>query len=199
VTDQPDGKSGLGAVIIGRNEGARLVACLASFPASVRPLVYVDSGSTDGSVAAAKAAGAEVVALDMSVPFTAARARNEGFQRLLQMGAPEFVQFVDGDCVVQPGISQHGLAVVVPQHDEAEGAAGHAVGGGQLVQGAERIGQERRVEGVELRQVRLAQRDGHRLTLPRARVMRRTGPARGQGGRRAYVTPRLWSGWGRDT
>lgn len=103
MTDQPFRSGGLGAVIIGRNEGARLVACLASFPASVRPLVYVDSGSTDGSVAAAKAAGAEVVALDMSVPFTAARARNEGFQRLLQLGAPEFVQFVDGDCVLQPG------------------------------------------------------------------------------------------------
>jgi GT2 family glycosyltransferase len=88
----------VGAVIIGRNEGARLVACLASFPASVRPLVYVDSGSTDGSVAAARAAGAEVVALDMSVPFTAARARNEGFSRLQELAAPEFVQFVDGDC-----------------------------------------------------------------------------------------------------
>jgi GT2 family glycosyltransferase len=90
-------------VIIGRNEGARLVACLASFPASVRPLVYVDSGSTDGSVAAARAAGAEVVALDMSIPFTAARARNEGFSRMLMVGAPEFVQFVDGDCMLQPG------------------------------------------------------------------------------------------------
>jgi glycosyltransferase involved in cell wall biosynthesis len=92
-----------GAVIIGRNEGARLVACLASFPAQVRPLVYVDSGSTDGSVAAARAAGAEVVALDMGVPFTAARARNAGFARLEALGAPEFVQFVDGDCVLQPG------------------------------------------------------------------------------------------------
>lgn len=91
------------AVIIGRNEGARLVACLDSFPAWVRPLVYVDSGSTDGSVAAARAAGAEVVALDMSVPFTAARARNAGFARLQDLGGAEFVQFVDGDCVLQPG------------------------------------------------------------------------------------------------
>lgn len=97
----PSGR--IGAVIIGRNEGARLVACLASFPEWVRPLVYVDSGSTDGSVAAARAAGAEVVALDMSVPFTAARARNAGFQRLMALGTPEFVQFADGDCRVQPG------------------------------------------------------------------------------------------------
>ena len=94
---------GLGAVIIGRNEGARLVACLESLSSGVRPLIYVDSGSTDGSVAAANAAGAVVVALDTTVPFTAARARNAGFARLMQEGAPEFVQFVDGDCRVQPG------------------------------------------------------------------------------------------------
>lgn len=93
----------LGAVVIGRNEGARLVACLQSFPDWVRPLVYVDSGSTDGSVEAARAAGADVVALDMALPFTAARARNAGFDRLRALGTPEFVQFVDGDCRMQPG------------------------------------------------------------------------------------------------
>lgn len=103
VTDLDSTPRRVGAVIIGRNEGARLVACLASFPDWVRPLVYVDSGSTDGSVAAARAAGAEVVALDMSQPFTAARARNEGFARLRALDAPEFVQFVDGDCRMQPG------------------------------------------------------------------------------------------------
>ena len=108
----------LGAVIIGRNEGARLVACLASFPASVRPLVYVDSGSTDGSVAAARAAGAEVVALDMDQPFTAARARNAGFARLQALGGAEFVQFVDGDCVVQPGWLPVALAFL-ESHPEA--------------------------------------------------------------------------------
>ncbi|RYI23340.1 MAG: glycosyltransferase, partial [Acetobacteraceae bacterium] len=93
----------VGAVIIGRNEGARLIACLASFPIWVRPLVYVDSGSTDGSAEAARAAGADVVALDMALPFTAARARNEGFARLRELGTPELVQFVDGDCKVQQG------------------------------------------------------------------------------------------------
>lgn len=103
MTDRPTGLADIGAVIIGRNEGARLVACLASFPVTVRPLVYVDSGSTDGSVAAARAAGAEVVALDMDQPFTAARARNAGFDRLMVLGGAEYVQFVDGDCVVQPG------------------------------------------------------------------------------------------------
>ncbi len=93
----------LGAVIIGRNEGERLVACLASFPDGVWPLVYVDSGSTDGSIEAARAVGAIVVDLDRTVPFTAARARNAGFDRLMVEGAPAFVQFVDGDCTLQPG------------------------------------------------------------------------------------------------
>lgn len=90
------------AVVIGRNEGARLAACLASLAGQVRRLVYVDSGSTDGSPARAAAAGAEVVALDLSTPFTAARARNAGLARLAG-DPPAFVQFVDGDCEVAPG------------------------------------------------------------------------------------------------
>ena len=91
----------LGVVVIGRNEGERLGRCLASVLAPSRLVVYVDSGSTDGSVAMAATAGAVVHALDMRRPFTAARARNEGLQRLLAL-APELrtVQFVDGDCEV---------------------------------------------------------------------------------------------------
>lgn len=87
------------AVVIGRNEGERLVRCLASLTGRAAPIVYVDSGSSDGSVAAAEEAGAEVVNLDMSLPFTAARARNAGLARLDALGveAP-FVQLIDGDC-----------------------------------------------------------------------------------------------------
>lgn len=96
------GVSVVDAVVIGRNEGARLVTCLASLSGQVRRLVYVDSGSTDGSVKAAQAAGAEVVLLDMRHPFTAARARNAGLG-VLADNPPEFVQLVDGDCAVQPG------------------------------------------------------------------------------------------------
>jgi hypothetical protein len=90
------------AVVIGRNEGARLVACLASLAGQVRRVVYVDSGSTDGSVAAAQGAGAQVVALDMDLPFTAARARNAGL-KALATDPPEFVQFIDGDCELRAG------------------------------------------------------------------------------------------------
>ena len=90
-----------GVVAIGRNEGERLKRCLTSINGAAR-IVYVDSGSTDGSVAWAEQAGLDIVALDMSLPFTAARARNAGMRRLRQL-APEIdlVQFVDGDCELQ--------------------------------------------------------------------------------------------------
>ena len=88
-------------VIIGRNEGSRLVRCLQSLTVQAPQLVYVDSGSTDDSVNVAHNAGAVVVALDMTVPFTAARARNEGFEKIRKLyPLAEYVQFVDGDCEV---------------------------------------------------------------------------------------------------
>lgn len=90
----------IAAVVIGRNEGARLIACLEALH-GVDPVIYVDSGSTDGSVAAAQARGAHVVSLDMTQPFTAARARNAGLAQVPE--AVELVQFLDGDCVVQDG------------------------------------------------------------------------------------------------
>lgn len=91
----------IAAVIIGRNEGARLRACLASLPGDLSPVIYVDSGSTDGSMAAARAHGATAVALDAATPFTAARARNAGLARLDE--SVRFVQFIDGDCTLAPG------------------------------------------------------------------------------------------------
>lgn len=96
--------SKIGLVAIGRNEGDRLVRCLRSVLGRVDRVVYVDSGSTDGSAARARELGAEVVDLDLSRPFTAARARNEGFERLLAIEpAITRVQFVDGDCEIVPG------------------------------------------------------------------------------------------------
>ena len=94
----------VGAVAIGRNEGPRLIACLDALVGRVRRVVYVDSGSTDGSVAMARDRGVEVVALDLSEPFTAARARNAGLDRLLELEPGlRYVQFVDGDCTVVDG------------------------------------------------------------------------------------------------
>jgi len=94
----------IGVVAIGRNEGERLVRCLRSLKVSSCPVVYVDSASTDGSPDAARALGAEVVALDMKRPFTAARARAEGVAAL-ESSAPglDGVLFIDGDCELEPG------------------------------------------------------------------------------------------------
>lgn len=90
--------------MIGRNEGERLVRCLRTVSGAGRPVVYVDSASSDGSVAAAETLGAEVVALDPSRPLSAARARNEGLDRLMEVAPSlQFVQFVDGDCEVIDG------------------------------------------------------------------------------------------------
>ena len=94
--------STVGAVIIGRNEGERLVRCLASLGRDVERAVYVDSGSTDDSVSAARKLGVGVEELDATSPFTAARARNAGLARLTEGGPLDYVQFIDGDCELQP-------------------------------------------------------------------------------------------------
>lgn len=94
----------IGIVVIGRNEGERLRACLAALPLDRCPVVYVDSGSTDGSLQVAAGLGVDAVALDPALPFTAARARNEGLRTLMGTArALEFVQFIDGDCTLLPG------------------------------------------------------------------------------------------------
>lgn len=94
----------VGVVAIGRNEGERLKACLRSALAVSARVVYVDSGSDDGSVEFAQAHGVRVVVLGTDVPFTAARARNAGMRALVEeWSGVEFVQFVDGDCELDPG------------------------------------------------------------------------------------------------
>jgi len=91
----------IGVVVIGRNEGERLKRCLLSIPAGYQ-VVYVDSGSSDGSVEFARSTGAGVVELGDHRGFTAARARNAGWRQLLEQD-PEtvLVQFIDGDCEIE--------------------------------------------------------------------------------------------------
>jgi GT2 family glycosyltransferase len=102
--------SRVGAVVIGRNEGARLQRCLETLGPQVEELVYVDSGSTDGSLAVAHAEGAVLVELDTTVPFTAARARNAGFEALMDIAEADYVQFIDGDCGVEADWVQRAAA-----------------------------------------------------------------------------------------
>lgn len=96
----------IGIVIIGRNEGKRLIHCLESVKRVAQnntAIVYVDSGSTDGSCEAASELGVEVIELNCNSPFTAARARNTGFQYLHKKFLElKYVQFIDGDCELLP-------------------------------------------------------------------------------------------------
>lgn len=94
----------ISVVVIGRNEGDRLKNCLQTLMPQSRQVVYVDSGSTDKSVAFARSMGVSVVELDTSIPFNAGRARNEGFALALnQWPETEYVQFIDGDCELEKG------------------------------------------------------------------------------------------------
>lgn len=109
-----------GIVIIGRNEGERLIASLQSLGEHVRCAVYVDSGSTDGSVEVARGMGAEVVGLDTTIPFTAARARNAGFDALMSAHPrTTFVQFIDGDCSLREGWLAEAAAFLENRRDVA--------------------------------------------------------------------------------
>lgn len=94
----------VGVVVIGRNEGARLRKCLSSVLLCSNKVVYVDSGSSDGSVEFAESLGIDVVELNIKTAFSAGRARNEGFDNLVKKHpGVEFVQFVDGDCELVEG------------------------------------------------------------------------------------------------
>jgi glycosyltransferase involved in cell wall biosynthesis len=113
-----------GIVVIGRNEGERLRVCLTSCAAMRMPVVYVDSGSTDDSLRIAAGLGARVVSLDMTIPFTAARARNRGLAELLEAHPGlDLVQFLDGDCQLDPGWIAAGR-VFLETHPGVAGVAG---------------------------------------------------------------------------
>jgi len=114
----------VGIVVIGRNEGERLIDCLKSVQGVGCPLVYVDSGSVDGSAKRAQEFCETVVELDPRRAFSAARARNEGFAALMH-AHPEiaFVQFVDGDCTLLPGWLERACEAV-----DADGARAVVIG-----------------------------------------------------------------------
>ena len=89
-------------VVIGRNEGARLERCLESVAAMERngfaiEMIYVDSGSTDLSLAIARRLGAETIALQAALP-TAAMGRNAGWKA----ARGSIIFFLDGDTVLDP-------------------------------------------------------------------------------------------------
>ena len=105
-------------VAIGRNEGERLKACLTSLQETGTNIVYVDSGSSDSSAQFAAGIGAKVIQLDMSVPFTAARARNAGAAAAkAEWPDVSLLHFIDGDCRLAEGWLEEALGVM---QDRAE-------------------------------------------------------------------------------
>ncbi len=99
-------------VVIGRNEGSRLERCLQSviqahWGSARHELIYVDSRSTDQSVASAQALGAKVIVLDDASPC-ASKARNLGWQA----AGGEFVLFLDGDTELHPDFVKRALGTL---------------------------------------------------------------------------------------
>lgn len=107
-------------IAIGRNEGERLKSCLCTVLPAARTVIYVDSGSGDGTPEYAAQVGAQVVELDTSQPMSAARGRNEGFA-YLQKVDPQvpYVQFLDGDCDLSDGWLEAGVAALEEHQDVA--------------------------------------------------------------------------------
>lgn len=109
----------VGIVVIGRNEGERLAACLRSI-GRVAHCVYVDSGSTDGSLELARSLGVDAIPLVCPPKFSAARARNTGAHHLRQeLPDIRFVQMIDGDCVLDHGWLDRARTHLLQHQDRA--------------------------------------------------------------------------------
>lgn len=98
----PGSRVDVSVVVIGRNEGERLTRCLASVQSAnwgvlTHEVVYVDSNSTDDSLARAGAARARALLLQDPAPC-AAKARNLGWR---QAGG-SMILFLDGDTELHP-------------------------------------------------------------------------------------------------
>jgi GT2 family glycosyltransferase len=115
----------IAAVVIGRNEGERLEPSLGSVRAAGLSPVYVDSGSTDGSPDLAKKLDIPVVELDSARPFSAGRGRNEGLDEALRRSpGTDYVLFLDGDCILDPGFPA-AAAATLDQHADCAIVTGH--------------------------------------------------------------------------
>jgi cellulose synthase/poly-beta-1,6-N-acetylglucosamine synthase-like glycosyltransferase len=108
-SDEQQALPAIAAVIIGRNEGERLRFCLSSvlnmnYPQELVEVIYVDSSSTDNSVALARSLGVKTIVLDG--PTTAALGRNAGWT---QTEAP-LLLFMDGDTLLDPNFVRESVA-----------------------------------------------------------------------------------------
>ena len=100
----------ISVVVIGRNEGLRLAACLKSIRAMhavgfETEIIYVDSDSSDGSTEMAVAMGARVLRVKPDRP-SAALGRNAGWRA----ARGEFILFLDGDTLLHPDFARRALS-----------------------------------------------------------------------------------------
>ena len=115
-------KARVTVVIIGRNEGERLIRCIESVRAmdfaDGFEIVYVDSGSSDDSVERAESLGAKALTLPPG-PTTAAKGRNRG----LRDATTPFLFFIDGDTIVDPHFLRKAVAYL-DEHDRVAAVFG---------------------------------------------------------------------------
>lgn len=110
-------------IIIGRNEGRRLIRCIESvkamnFPQDRLEIIYVDSNSSDDSVAQANALGAQTLLVPPG-PTTAALGRNTG----LEVARGTYVFFLDGDTIVDPDFLTKAMTFL-EEHSDYVGVCG---------------------------------------------------------------------------
>lgn len=113
---QSDSEILMSIVVIGKNEGERLTNCLRSVSLmdplpGLTELIYVDSGSTDDSIARAQMWKAEVIPLSAR-GASAAVARNAGLKR----AKGKYVLFLDGDMELMPTFCCEALKVFENPH-----------------------------------------------------------------------------------
>ena len=98
----------ISVIVIGKNEGERLEACLTSAQRALRmlsyELIYVDSHSTDDSLAIARAHGARCF-LPEETDTTAGLGRYIG----TQAAHGEYLLFLDGDMQLQQGFVERAM------------------------------------------------------------------------------------------
>lgn len=104
----------ISVIVIGKNEGARLGACLESVREALgvlaHEIIYVDSGSTDDSLRIAEAGGARCFLLSEPQP-TAGLGRLAGTQE----AKGEYLLFLDGDMQLCPGFCEKAMMTMASQ------------------------------------------------------------------------------------
>lgn len=109
--------------ITGRNECPHLPIVLKSWLTDGFPVIFFDSGSTDGTTAVVREAGVPVIALQP--PFSTPRARRAAVEYVHQQHPDVcYILIMDGDCALTAGWAANALDFI-EQHPEVAAVNGH--------------------------------------------------------------------------